>query len=342
MARDTQQFTTLRRFSGLIITLFFLIWIGVAGYIYIEGMTPVDALYMTVITLSTVGFSEVHTLSEAGRLFTLALIIGGTSLFFFTLSSVATFFLSGEWRTHWEQQRNLRMLLNLDNHYIICGYGRLGSNVANELQAKNIPFVVIDTLNEQVELARKLDYIALKGNAADEKVLHDARIENAKGLIAAANTDAENVFIVLTARNLKPSLHIIARADCEKSEHKMHRAGAEHVVLLYQSAGRKMANMLIEPDLAQYLDELIDTKKLDLQIAQFIITETSPLSGKTFREADLYNNYQINVVGYKLPAGEIHTTPKPSEVIQKNATIIAIGSPKELKNFKELVKGERA
>ncbi|PWW81100.1 MULTISPECIES: potassium channel family protein [Prosthecochloris] len=342
MSRDTQQLTTFRRFSISIISLFFLIWIGVSGYIYIEDMTPVDALYMTVITLSTVGFSEVHTLSETGRLFTLALIIGGTSLFFFTLSSVAAFFLSGEWHSHWEQQRNHRMLLNLDNHYIICGYGRLGSNVASELYAKKIPFVVIDTLDEQVELARKLEYVAIKGNAADEKVLKNAGINKAKGLIASASTDAENVFIVLTARTLKPSLHIIARADCEESENKMLRAGAEHVVLLYQSAGRKMANMLIEPDLAQYLDELSDANQLDLQIAQFIITETSSLSGKTFREADLYNNYQINLVGYKLPEGEIHSTPKPSEVIQKKATIIAIGSPKALKNFKELAKGEQA
>ncbi len=289
-----QQFTTFRRFSISIVSIFFLIWLGMAGY----------------------------------------MIIGGTGLFFFTLSNVAVFFISGEWRSHWELQKNRRMLRNLKDHYIICGYGRLGSNVAGELKAKNIQFVVIDIMNEQILLARDQDSIAIKGNAADENVLKEAGIEKTKGLVAAAGTDAENIFIVLTARNLKPSLHIIARADCEESENKMLRAGAERVVLLYQSAGRRMANMLIEPALAQYLDELSDTKKLDLQIVQFVISESSPLQGKTFREADLYNNYQINVVGYQLPAGEIHSTPKPSEVIQKDGTLIAIGEPKDLKILK--------
>jgi len=340
LGKDLQQFTTFRRFSISIVSVFFLIWLGMAGYMIIEDMTPVDALYMTIITLSTVGFSEVHTLSEMGRLFTLALIIGGTGLFFFTLSNVAVFFISGEWRSHWELQKNRRMLRNLNDHYIICGYGRLGSNVAGELTAKNIQFVVIDIMNDQIQLARDLDYVAIKGNAADENVLKEAGIEKAKGLVAAASTDAENVFIVLTARNLKPSLHIIARADCEESENKMLRAGAERVVLLYQSAGRRMANMLIEPALAQYLDELSDTNKLDLQIVQFVVNESSPLQGKTFREADLYNNYQINVVGYKLPAGEVHSTPKPSEVIQKDGTLIAIGEPKDLKILKILTRGE--
>ncbi len=307
---------------------------------HIEKMSPVDALYMTIITLSTVGFSEVHVLSETGRLFTLALIIGGTSLFFFTLSSVAAFFLSGEWRSHLEKQRNRRMLRTFNNHYIICGYGRLGSTIAGEFQAKNEQFVVIDTVPEKIELAKKSNYTAIQGNGADDLVLKEAGIGKAKGLIAAAGTDAENVFIVLTARNLKPSLHIIASADCEESRNKMLRAGAEQVVLLYHSAGRKIANMLIEPELAQYLDELIDTKKLDLQIAQFVITASSPLAGKPFREVELYRNHQITAVGYKLPEGGVHPNPKPSQVIQANGTIIAIGKPEDLKTLKDLARGE--
>jgi len=339
LAKDQQQFTTLRRFSFSIVSLFLLIWIGMAGYMFLEDMTPIDSLYMTIITLSTVGYGEVHPLSPEGRLFTLALIIGGTSLFFFTLSNVAIFFLSGEWRSHWEHQRNLRMLRQLDNHYIICGYGRLGNNVAAELHAKGIPFVIIDPQIEKIMLARDLGYIALKGNAADETVLKDAGLEKASGLIAAANTDAENVFIVLTARNLKPALHIIARADCEESESKLLRAGAQKAVLLYKSAGRKMANLLIEPELEQYLDELSDAKNLDLKMTQIVINQESPLAGKSFREADLYNNFQINVVGYKLPGGEVHTSPRPSEVIQKKGTIIVIGKPSDIDTLKQMAKG---
>ncbi|RNA64092.1 potassium channel protein [Prosthecochloris sp. ZM_2] len=339
MSRDGQQFSTLRRFSASIISVILLIWIGTAGYMAIEGMTPVEALYMTVITLSTVGFSEVHTLSETGRIFTLALIIGGTSLFFFTLSNVATFFLSGEWKNQWERQRNRRMLRQLDNHFIICGYGRLGSNVARELSDKATPFAVIDTDIDKVGAARDLSYIALKGNAADEQILREAGIERARGLIAAANTDAENVFIVLTARNLKPGLHIVARADCEESENKLLRAGAERVVLLYKSAGRKMANLLIEPGVEEYLDELGDAKNLDLTMVQLSVNSDSSLEGLSFRQADLSNRLRVSVIGYKLPGGEVHTSPRPSEVIQAGGTLIVIGTPADIDTMQKLATG---
>jgi len=306
---------------------------------YIEQMSLLNAVYMTVITLATVGFSEVHPLSGIGKIFTIALIISGTSLFFFTLSNVAVFLLSGEWRSHWEQQRNERMLRKLNDHFIVCGYGRLGGNVADELKTKGIPFVVIDNTIEQVLRARDNGYLAIKGNAADESVLMDSGLQRARGLIAAAGTDAENVFIVLTARNIKPTLHIVARADCEESESKLLRAGAEKVVLLYRSAGKRMANLLTEPELEEYLDELSDASNLNLRIAQFLVQDDSSLIGKSFQEVDLYNNHRINVVGYKLPGGELHTTPRPAEIIQKKGTIIAIGQTADLEILNRLSQG---
>jgi len=341
VGKQKQQITPLKRFSFSIISVVMLIWAGTAGYMVLEHMTPVDALYMTIITLSTVGFSEIHTLSETGRLFTLALIIGGTSLFFYTLTNVAVFFLSGEWREHWELQRYRRMLLVLDNHYIICGYGRLGSSVAAEMSAKGIPFVIIETSQEKIDATSEQDYITINGNAADEAILREAGIDRAKGLIAATNSDAENVFIVLTARTLRTGLHIVARADCEESRTKLMRAGADKVVLLYKSAGRKMANLLIDPGLEEYLDELSDAKNTDLQMAQFTISEKSALVGKSFREADLYNNLLVSPVGYKLPDGEMHSSPKPAEVIQQQGTIIAIGKPSDLDNLKKLARGDK-
>jgi voltage-gated potassium channel len=340
LTKDTQQFSAIRRFAISIISLVLLILSGTAGYIYIEHMSLLNAVYMTVITLATVGFSEVHPLSDLGKVFTIFLIISGTSLFFFTLSNVAVFLLSGEWREHWEQQRNERMLRKLNDHFIICGYGRLGGNVAEELRIKSIPFIVIDNMIEQVLRARDNGYLSIKGNAADESVLIDAGLHRAKGLIAAAGNDAENVFIVLTARNLKPDLHIVARADSEESESKLLRAGAEKVVLLYRSAGKRMANILIEPELEEYLDELSDASNLNLRIAQFLIHEHSTLVGKSFQEVDLYNNHRINVVGYKLPGGELHTTPRPAEIIQKNGTIIAIGKGGDLEMLNHLAQGE--
>lgn len=339
MPKKSQQFSAVRRFSFSIFSLIVLILAGTAGYMYIEQMSLLNAVYMTVITLATVGFSEVHPLSGIGKIFTIALIISGTSLFFFTLSNVAVFLLSGEWRSHWEQQRNERMLRKLNDHFIVCGYGRLGGNVADELKTKGIPFVVIDNTIEQVLRARDNGYLAIKGNAADESVLMDSGLQRARGLIAAAGTDAENVFIVLTARNIKPTLHIVARADCEESESKLLRAGAEKVVLLYRSAGKRMANLLTEPELEEYLDELSDASNLNLRIAQFLVQDDSSLIGKSFQEVDLYNNHRINVVGYKLPGGELHTTPRPAEIIQKKGTIIAIGQTADLEILNRLSQG---
>jgi voltage-gated potassium channel len=339
LPKESQQFSAVRRFSFSIFSLIVLILAGTAGYMYIEQMSLLNAVYMTVITLATVGFSEVHPLSGIGKIFTIALIISGTSLFFFTLSNVAVFLLSGEWRSHWEQQRNERMLRKLNDHFIVCGYGRLGGNVADELKTKGIPFVVIDNTIEQVLRARDNGYLAIKGNAADESVLMDSGLQRARGLIAAAGTDAENVFIVLTARNIKPTLHIVARADCEESESKLLRAGAEKVVLLYRSAGKRMANLLTEPELEEYLDELSDASNLNLRIAQFLVQDDSSLIGKSFQEVDLYNNHRINVVGYKLPGGELHTTPRPAEIIQKKGTIIAIGQTADLEILNRLSQG---
>ncbi|NTU52840.1 MAG: potassium channel protein [Chlorobiaceae bacterium] len=341
MIKDAQQLSAIRRFSVSIISVALLIMGGALGYVYLEHMSPLDALYMTVITLATVGFHEVQPLTDTGKIFTIGLIISGTGLFFFTLTNVAVFLLSGEWRTHWEHQRIERMLRKLNDHFIVCGYGRLGSNVAEELRLKAIPFVIIDNTIDQVLRARDNGYLALKGNAADESVLVDAGLHRAKGLIAAAGNDAENVFIVLTARNLKPHLHIVARADCEESESKLLRAGAEKVVMLYRSAGKRMANLLIEPELEEYLDELSNASNLNLRIAQFLVNEHSSLVGKTFQEIDFYKNHRINVVGYKLPGGELHTSPRPAEIIQKNGAIIAIGQGGDLEMLNHLAQGEK-
>ena len=341
MTKESQQFSTLRRFWVSIVSVALLILSGTLGYIYIEQMNTLDALYMTIITVATVGFHEVHPLGDVGKIFTMLLIVSGTGLFFFTLTNVAVFLLSGEWRTHWEHQRNERMLRKLNEHFIICGYGRLGGSVAEELRAKAIPFVIIDNLIDNVLRARDEGFLAIKGNAADEEVLADAGLHRAKGLIAAAGNDAENVFIVLTARNLKPNLYIVARADCDESESKLRRAGAEKVVMLYRSAGKRMANLLTEPELEEYLDELSDANNLNLRIAQYVVAENSSLVGKSFQEVDLYNNHRINVVGYKLPGGELHTTPRPAEIIQKKGTIIAIGKGGDLEMLNHLAQGEK-
>lgn len=216
----------LDRFVPIIIGLVVLPAIGVGGYCWLEGWSFLDALYMTVTTLATVGYGEVHPLSAGGRVFTMGLIVTGGVLAAYALTQLAQIFFSGEWRLHWENQKRLRMLVELSNHVIVCGYGRVGRNVIEELKAEGLPFAVIDLDPDKAARAREAGALAVQGDAAHESKLKEAGIERARGLVAAARSDAENVFIVLTARSLRPDLAIVTRADVEESEPKLLRAGS--------------------------------------------------------------------------------------------------------------------
>ncbi|HVY69081.1 MAG TPA: potassium channel family protein, partial [Verrucomicrobiae bacterium] len=222
-------------FLGLVI----LPLLGTAGYHWIEGWNFIDSLYMTVTTLATVGFGEVHPLTTGGRVFTMVLILSGGVLAAYSLGQLAHFFFAGEWRQYWEAQKRNRMLAELSNHIIVCGYGRMGSNVSRELKTEGLPFAVIDPSPERIEAVRAAGHLGILGDASHESVLREAGIDRARGLVAAAKADAENVFIVLTARSLRPNLAIVARAELDESEAKLRRAGANRVILPYHTTGRR-------------------------------------------------------------------------------------------------------
>ncbi len=236
MGHDVHQ-RVFRRFLFPIISLALLLVAGTAGYHWMERMGTIDALYMTVITISTVGFGEVKPLSPIGRLFTIGLIFSGGGLVAYTLSGTAAFVLSGEWRANWARKKRHSMLAKISHHVIICGYGRVGRHVAHELKAEGIPFVVVDLSPEKIADIVETGYLALQGNAASEANLKEAGIDRARGLVAAANSDAENVFIVLTARSMRKDLLVVARANFEKSESKLLRAGANRLILPYRTQG---------------------------------------------------------------------------------------------------------
>src|SRR5512145_1778305 len=195
-----------RRFTITLVTLIGLLIVGVSGYHLLEGMNFVDALYMTITTITTVGFGEVQPLSPIGRLFTIGLIIGGVSIAAYALGSAAQFVVSGDWQTYLQERRRRQMLEQLNSHIIVCGYGRVGKSVVHQLCAEKLQLVVIEAEVERVQHLRELGHLALHGNAADEELLIAAGIDRARGLVACAGTDAENVYIVLTARGLRPDL----------------------------------------------------------------------------------------------------------------------------------------
>lgn len=326
----TVQQRALQRLSIALVALVILLVVGAAGYRFLEGMSFVDAVYMAVITISTVGFGEVQQLGPEGRLFTIALIVGGGGVAIYSLSSVAEFVLSGAWRAHWDHRVRLRMLAQLSNHIIVCGYGRVGRHVAHGLAAEKLPFVVVDRDPERIAHIEEMGYLALQGNAADEVYLREAGINRACGLVATANTDAENVFIVLTARGLRPDLLIVARANYEDSESKLLRAGADKVILPYSITGRRMVAALIRPDVADFLDQVTHTGGLELVLEQVRIAPTSSLVGQTLSEAQQRHQLGITVLACRLPGDHINTKPGAETVLRANAQIVALGTREQL------------
>jgi voltage-gated potassium channel len=321
-----------RRFSLTFITLLGLLIVGVSGYRLLEGMSYVDALYMTITTITTVGFGEVQPLSPLGRLFTIGLIIGGVSIAAYALGSAAQFFISGDWQIYLQERRRSHMLEQLSDHIIVCGYGRVGKSVVHQLRAEKLQFVVIEKAAERVLHLRELGHLTLPGNAANEELLKAAGIHQARGLVACAGTDAENVYIVLTAHGLRPDLNIVARGNYEESETKLLRAGANRVMLPFNIAGRRMVTMLVRPEVDDYLDVISHSSDLELLVEQIFIAETSSLANKTLAEAELGSRWGIMVLACT-SQGRMNLQPSADTLIEPGMRLIVLGTRDQLQGL---------
>lgn len=319
-----------------------LLLIGTAGYTTIEGWSFIDAAYMTIVTLSTVGFGETHPLSPSGRVFTVVLIMGGASLAAYAFSTLGEFISTGELRAYLEQRRHSRILKTLKDHVVVCGYGRVGRHVVHELIAEGVPFVVVDKDLMAVEHVRHNGHLALLGNAANDDVLREAGIERAIGLVAAVNSDAENVFIVLSARGLKPSLSIVARANFEDSESKLRRAGADRVIDPYRISGRRMVTMMLRPEVADFLDEIAHASGIELLIDQVHLAATSPLVGKTVGDvhALLFEKLGVTMLACALPNEALRLVQANAQaLLVPDTLLIAFGPTSQLALFENMAAG---
>jgi voltage-gated potassium channel len=315
-----------------------LIMVGASGYHWLEGMSIVDALYMTVITISTVGFGEVRALSPMGRIFTIALILGGGGLAAFSVTVTVDFIMSGEWRVFWETRRRFRMLSELTNHVIVCGFGRVGRHVADELAAENVPFIVIDTDEDRVVQAQKRGYLAITGNAANENLLQKVRIDQARAMVAAVDSDAENVFITLTARSLKSDLYIVARANYEASESKLISAGANRTMMPYHISGKRIVTTLIRPSVADFLDEVVQAGGLELFLEEVRVEPGSVLAGKTIFEAQVRNHLGVTILACRTNEGEFDTRIGPDTTLLPGGLLIVLGTREQLNEMIKLAK----
>ena len=303
---------------------------GTLGYRYLEHWPWLDAFYMTIITLTTVGFGETQPLSPAGRLFTIVLIAGGAGVVAYASSTLVQLLISGDLQKQLKLNRRQKMLQKLQNHYIICGLGRMGRHVALDLQNQGSPFVMIDIDEKVIDRCTELGYICLLGNAANHTTLEKAGIERAKCLIATAPSDAENVFIVLTAREMCPDLIIVSRMNFDDSESKLLRAGANEVVSPYAIGGRRMVTYVQRPGVVDFLDVVLHSQELELQLEEFMVNEASKLAGQSLQEAQLRSQIGVNIVALRAPHQPLSTNPSPNCVLEPGTYIIALGTSQQL------------
>ena len=317
-----------------------LILIGTSGYRWLEGMSFIDALYMTVITISTVGFSEVRPLSSAGRIFTIFLILGGGGLAGFAVTVGVDYIMSGQWQEYRKKRRFARMQSELENHVIVCGFGRVGRNVTEELKAEGVPFIVIDIDPEEAAQAQELNCLAVVGNAANETTLHEVGIDKARALVAAANSDAENVFITLTARSLSADLYIVARVNYDDSTPKLLRAGANRAIMPYHISGRRIAATLMRPSVADFLDGVVHVGGLEMLLEEVHIESGSDLVGKTVAETQIRNQLGVSILACRGKAGDFDTHVGPETVLHTGGVLIVLGTREQLHQMMKLAKAK--
>jgi len=322
---------TLRGPQLAVVLLLAVIAGGTVGYMVIERWGAWDAFYMTVTTVATVGFREVHPLSFGGQVFTIVLIFCGVGTAFYTVTLLATIIVEGGLHRRFETRRTARMLEQIANHFILCGYGRIGSIIANELHQQGVQVAVVERNPERVREAVERGWVTLEADASREDALTRAGIHRARGLIAAVGTDAENVFTVLTARVMRPDLFIIARVESDDAEPKLRRAGADRVISPYQIGATHMVQTALRPAVVDFVQLATSSERLDLSMDQVHITDDSALAHHSIIDAGIRQKFGVIVVGIKRAGGAMEFNPPPEAVMRPGDELVVLGRTESVK-----------
>ena len=325
--------------AAVVFLVLSLLTVGTVGFHLIEGWPYFKALYATLMTVSTIGAEPENQLSETGQLFNVILIFSGVCVVGFTMATLTHVVIESELGLFFGRRRMEKEISKLKDHIIICGAGRVGRRVATEVVARDIPMVMIEQDQAKARWALEQNLPVIVGDATSEAVLRQARIEHARGLASAVTSDAQNVYIILTARGIAPDLSIIARASEDDAEAKMLRAGATTVISPYGYAGHRMAQTLMRPHVQRFLDLALSSLSdgdLDLQIEEVRITEDSELAGSNLRQADLRNHFGVIVLAIRGKDGLLNFNPRPDQTISPGDFLIAMGDSKELKKLESM------
>lgn len=322
-----------------IISLFLINVIGISGYMIIEGDSFLNAMYMTIITISTVGFGEIHKLSDGGKIFTMFLIIMSFTTYAYALTTISTYFFEGQLRFIMKGY-GTKTFKKMQNHVVICGYGRNGQQAAKELLAHNNEFIVIDQNRELIAKQLEKSGNFIEGDASQDETLIKAKIRTAKALVTTLPVDADNLYVVLTARALNPGLEIISRATDENSEKKLRMAGVDSVVMPERLGGAHMANLVTAPDIIEFMDHVSvhgeDPTNLDEIICPEIPENTK---SKTIFEIGRKKS-GANIIGYKSPDGRYILNPPPDTRVHSGSKLFVLGTPEQIKIMKDILVDE--
>jgi len=321
-----------------IITLFGILMFGTAGYYLIEDMSVFEAFYMTVITISTVGFSEIKQLSAYGRVITIIVIGASMTIGAYSIGIIVKMFIEGELAAIFGRRKLEKQIAELKNHFIICGFGRIGRIICTELHADKIDFVVIEQEPAAIEALEKNKFLYLMMDATNEEALLKAGIMKSRGLVTAVSSDANNVFITLTAKGLRPDIFILSRASEPKNEEKMKKAGATRVVSPYLIGGRRMAQVLKRPTVVDFIDfATMDSSQLGLMIEEAMVRPGSNLVGKNLIESNLRKDFGVIIVAIKRHTGDMIFNPLPTEKLESGDVIVVLGKKEDMKRMNEIL-----
>jgi voltage-gated potassium channel len=329
-----------RQLALSFLLIFGVIAAGTLGYWALENWSFLDSLYMTVITITTIGFKEVHDMSGPGRFFTIFLIFSSVGAVFYSLNNAARILLEGELKDVFGRRKLQSTIKSLRGHYIICGYGRMGRVICKEFAAMGADFLVVEKAPE-LELTLQRDLLLLQGDATRDEVLREAGIERAQGLVTVLPTDAENLYVVLSARGINPGLTIVTRAVEEGSEQKLLRAGANRVVSPYHIGGLRIAHSVLRPAVADFIEFTTRSGNIDLQMQEVPVLEGSSVAGRTLSESGIGRDLGIIIVAVRKPDGTMKVNPTHRHAISPGETLVVIGEPEKLKLLEEMSGGQR-
>ncbi len=335
LSRAARRFWIALLFLLLLVAFAAAVYVNVESYYGGERWTLIDGIYMAVITIATIGFMEVHPLSQFGRAFTIGLAVSGIVIAAYAVRSAASLLLGEQLTNEVLKRRRMRIVNAMHNHYIVCGYGRMGKEAVTQLLRRRLQVVVIENEEAQLIALREEGLPFVEGNAAEDEVLRSAGIDRARVLISACATDEDNVFVVLSARLLNPKLYIVARASLEGAVDKLMRAGANHVLSPYVVGGRSLASAAAEPGVTDFLEMVLHRGDMDVEIASITVPTKSPLVGKAISDPALAQEGGAMILAVMSGQKQLFTNPSSDRTLVDGDRIIAMGSRAQLEALKK-------